>query len=382
MFAEAILSRQTETGLRRFDMRRDLRQLADLIDLAFESEIEAARSSIVAEMRRLSQAGPLLWLLDASYATLSPLMGGFVWMADGRLVGNVTLSAESGQRGLWTITNVAVLPGFRRHGIGRQLMEAALDEARHRGARTLVLEVQKDNAPAQQLYHELGFERYDTVAELRLPALHGPGQRRLSAALPPPLAGSIALRKRRPADWQKLYDFFQVVTPPAVQAIKPVLSQQYRMDIGLRLKRWLDHWMYRCQRSDWILEQAESRPQSRPAHPANPAGRSSGNAGRSTGPSGVGHQSGEGGKIGAVLQITGQYIDAPHRLQMDVRAECHGTVEDDLLALGLHRLKAFPDRDVVSTVAASYPQALEAFQRAGFQIVRILDQMVFWSSRA
>jgi ribosomal protein S18 acetylase RimI-like enzyme len=353
MFAEAILSRQTETGLRRFDMRRDLRQLADLIDLAFESEIEAARSSIVAEMRRLSQAGPLLWLLDASYATLSPLMGGFVWMADGRLVGNVTLSAESGQRGLWTITNVAVLPGFRRHGIGRQLMEAALDEARHRGARTLVLEVQKDNAPAQQLYHELGFERYDTVAELRLPALHGPGQRRLSAALPPPLAGSIALRKRRPADWQKLYEFFQVVTPPAVQAIKPVLSQNYRMDIGLRLNRWLDDLMYRCQRSDWILETEGSR---RPL--------------------------GEVREISAVLQITGQYTDAAHRLQMDVRPEYRGTVEDGFLAAGLHRLSGFPDRDVVSTASASYPQALEAFRRAGFQTVRILDQMVLWCSRA
>jgi hypothetical protein len=78
MFAEAILARRPDTGLRRFDMRRDLQQLADLIDLAFESEIEATRSSIVAEMRRLARAGPLLWLLDASYATLSPLMGGFV----------------------------------------------------------------------------------------------------------------------------------------------------------------------------------------------------------------------------------------------------------------------------------------------------------------
>jgi ribosomal protein S18 acetylase RimI-like enzyme len=338
MFAEAILARQPETGLRRFDMRRDLKQLADLIDLAFESEIEAARSSIVAEMRRLSRAGPLLWLLDASYATLSPLMGGFVWMADGRLVGNVTLSAESGQWGLWTITNVAVHPGFRGHGVGRQLMEAALDEARHRGARAVVLEVQAANAPAQQLYHELGFERYHTVAEVRLPASHGPRRPAIAAVGNPP----VALRKRRPGDWQQLSDFWQAVTPPEVQAIKPVPRQQYRMDVGLRLRWWLDDLAYRCQRSDWILER--------------------------------------GGDISAVLQITGQYTDAPHRLQLDSRPECHGTVEDDLMATGLHRLRGLPDRDVVSTVSAAYPQAVEAFRRAGFQTVRILDQMVFWCS--
>jgi ribosomal protein S18 acetylase RimI-like enzyme len=344
MFAEAILARQADTGLRRFDMRRDLRPLADLIDSAFESEIEAARSSIVAEMRRLSQAGPLLWLLDASYATLAPVMGGFVWMADGKLVGNVTLTAERGARGLWTISNVAVLPGFRRRGIARQLMEAALDEACRKGARAAVLEVQTDNEAAQQLYHKLDFEGYDTIAEMRLPALRGPGQRRLSAVLPAPSAGPVALRKRRPADWQKLYEFFRVITLPAVQAIRPVLPQQYRMDIGLRLKRWLDDWMYRCQRSDWVLERD--------------------------------------GEISAVLQVTGQYTDAPHRLQMDIGPEYRGILEDELLAAGLQRLVGFPDRDVVSTVESTPPQALEAFRRAGFQTLRILDQMVFWCSRA
>jgi ribosomal protein S18 acetylase RimI-like enzyme len=353
MFAEAILSRKPDSGLRRFEMRRDLQQLADLIDLAFESEIEAAHSSIVAEMRRLARAGPLLWLLDASYATLSPLMGGFVWIDDGRLVGNVTLSSENRLQGLWTISNVAVHPSFRHQGIGRRLMEAALDEACHRGAHAVVLEVQTQNAPGQRLYHGLGFELYDTVVELRLSALHRTGGRDPSAGLSPALAASVPVRKRRPADWQQLYEFFQVVTPPAVQAVKPVLPQNYRMDIGLRLNRWVDDLMYRCQRSDWILAEPGSR------HP--PA-----------------HQ---GGKIDAVLQIAGQYADAPHRLQMDVRAECQGTVEDELLAAGLRKLGGFPDRDVVSTVSASYLHALEAFRRVGFQTVRILDQMVFWCSR-
>jgi hypothetical protein len=116
------------------------------------------------------------------------------------------------------------------------------------------------------------------------------------------------------------------------------------MDIGLRLKRWLDDWMYRCQRSDWILERD--------------------------------------GEISAVLQVTGQYTDAPHRLQIDVGPEYHGILEDELVAAGLQRLVGCPDRDVVSTVESTPPQALEAFRRAGFQTLRILDQMVFRCSRA
>ena len=332
MIAEAILARKPAEGLRPFEMSRDLQQLADLIDLAFGSEIEATRSSIVAEMRRLAKAGPLLWLLDASYAALSPLMGGFVWIEGGRLVGNVTLSRENGQRGLWTITNVAVHPAFRRHGLARQLMEAALNETRDKGARGVLLEVQTNNEPAQQLYRGLGFGRYDTITEQSLP---GP---RISGQLH---GSSLCLRKRRPGDWRKLYDFFQAVTPAAVQAIKPVLSQQYRMDIGMRLNRWVDDLLYRCQRSDWILEQD--------------------------------------GEIGAVLQVTGQYTRAAHRLQVDVHPRRRGTIEDDLLATGLRQLSGFPERDVGSTVSAAHPQALEAFQRAGFRPIRVLDQMVLWN---
>ena len=329
MIAEAILARRPEQGPRPFNMRRDLQQLADLIDLAFAAEIEPSRSSIVAEMRRLAKAGPLLWLLDASYATLSPLMGGYVWIEHGKLVGNVTLSAESSQRGMWIITNVAVHPDFRGRGIARQLMAAALDEAHSNGAHSIVLEVQSENAPAQQLYRTLGFKRYDTITELRLAALRVSGQRH---------SPSPALRKRRPGDWQVLYDFFQAVTPLEVQAVKPVLSDHYRMDIGMRLSRWLDDLTYRRQKSDWILEQD--------------------------------------GKISAVLQITGQYSEAAHRLQLDVHPERRGAIEDALLAAALHALSAFAERDVFSTVSASHPQALDAFHRNGFQTVRILDQMV------
>jgi len=328
MLAEAILSRESKEGMRRFDMRRDLEPLADLIDTAFVAEAEPTRSPIVAEMRRLAKAGPLLWLLDASYAGLSPLMSGFVWISGNTLVGNVTLSPEGGHTGLWTVSNVAVHPGFRGQGIAHQLMQSALQEARRKGARIILLEVQTDNSPAQKLYRGLGFERYDAIAELRLPAL-----RRLD--LQPELA--VPLRKRSGRDWRKLYGFFAAVTPPAALAIRPIPPAHYRMDIGMRLERLLDDFAYRCQRSDWVCD--------------------------------------HDGEIAAVLQLTGQYGSAAHRLQMDVHPAHRGTLEHALLAAGLHKLQSFPEREVAATASTSHPQALEAFQRAGFRTVRILDQM-------
>lgn len=55
------------------------------------------------------------------------------------------------------VNNVAAHREFRRMGIGRALMQAAVDEARRRGARQVLLEVRASNKAAQLLYTELGF---------------------------------------------------------------------------------------------------------------------------------------------------------------------------------------------------------------------------------
>lgn len=55
------------------------------------------------------------------------------------------------------IQTIAVVPGARRHGLGRALMLALIGEARHRGATEVFLEVRADNPGAQTLYRALGF---------------------------------------------------------------------------------------------------------------------------------------------------------------------------------------------------------------------------------
>jgi ribosomal-protein-alanine N-acetyltransferase len=55
------------------------------------------------------------------------------------------------------VNNVASHQDYRRIGIGRSLMEAAIDEARRRGVVQVILEVRASNEAAQLLYRRLGF---------------------------------------------------------------------------------------------------------------------------------------------------------------------------------------------------------------------------------
>lgn len=55
------------------------------------------------------------------------------------------------------LMRIAVGLGSRRQGVGSQLLEAAQDAARARGAERLLLEVADDNEPALALYRRAGY---------------------------------------------------------------------------------------------------------------------------------------------------------------------------------------------------------------------------------
>lgn len=60
-----------------------------------------------------------------------------------------------------TLFNIAVDPAFQRRGLGRELLEAVIDEVEKRGVATLWLEVRASNAAAIALYESLGFNEAD-----------------------------------------------------------------------------------------------------------------------------------------------------------------------------------------------------------------------------
>ena len=57
------------------------------------------------------------------------------------------------------VTNVAVFPEFRRHGVGTALMNALLDYGHLHDLTFITLEVRPGNSAAISLYERLGFER-------------------------------------------------------------------------------------------------------------------------------------------------------------------------------------------------------------------------------
>jgi ribosomal-protein-alanine N-acetyltransferase len=82
------------------------------------------------------------------------------------------------------VLTVATLPGFRRRGLARALLAYAIDFARSRGARTVLLEVRRSNQAALDLYTAFGF----VTARIR-PRYYADNQEdaiEMTLVLPPP----------------------------------------------------------------------------------------------------------------------------------------------------------------------------------------------------
>ena len=75
---------------------------------------------------------------------------------DATVIGYVTVRL-SPQTGIGRIANLAVDPARQKRGIGRQLIEAALDCMRQHGMQVAKIETLEQNAVGQRFYPRLGF---------------------------------------------------------------------------------------------------------------------------------------------------------------------------------------------------------------------------------
>ncbi len=84
------------------------------------------------------------------------------WLAD-RLVGAIGCERDARVkvRHIGHVIGMMVRPELRGRGVGRELLEACIGEARRAsGLETLTLTVTAGNAPAVSLYESIGFVRY------------------------------------------------------------------------------------------------------------------------------------------------------------------------------------------------------------------------------
>jgi ribosomal protein S18 acetylase RimI-like enzyme len=89
-----------------------------------------------------------------------------VALSDGHILGISMLGVRPGH--CWS-TRLGVLPVKRRRGTGESLMRDNISMSRKLGADYVILEVIKDNEPAQKLFAKLGFRELRVLLILRRP---------------------------------------------------------------------------------------------------------------------------------------------------------------------------------------------------------------------
>ena len=149
-----------QDGVRPVNLRTDLRPLADLIELVFVDSMDTYGRSAVREMRYLSHLGYGLNLIARMNELALGISLGFVYVKDGKLIGNVSLYPANFPKELGEtciLANVGVHPDCQRRGIAHELMDASLMMIRKRGAARVILQVNFNNIPAQRLYERHGF---------------------------------------------------------------------------------------------------------------------------------------------------------------------------------------------------------------------------------
>lgn len=111
-------------------------------------------------LRRYFQVEPAdeSMLRDPDGEILRP--GGAVLFArlDGRIVGTCALIPFDGET--MELAKMAVAPDARRRGAGRRLAQAAIERARRKGARKIILFTSRRLAAANALYRNLGFKLF------------------------------------------------------------------------------------------------------------------------------------------------------------------------------------------------------------------------------
>lgn len=155
----ALIVPKTQGHLRAVDPRRDLLQIADLVELCFRDTLDSDGFNYLRQMRAIARNSQwLTWVYNmAEQASSSPVMG-FIWEEDGKLVGNASLiPIRPAGVNSFLIANVAVHPEYRGRGIGQILTAAAANYAKGRRMRSVWLQVRAENAPAVHIYDKLGF---------------------------------------------------------------------------------------------------------------------------------------------------------------------------------------------------------------------------------
>ncbi|MBK8022648.1 MAG: GNAT family N-acetyltransferase [Chloroflexi bacterium] len=224
---------RTANGLRPVNLRTDLGELADLIELAFADSMDSSGRAAIREMRALSSMGIARGILMGLNELAEGIGLGYVWVEDDRVVGNASIYPAHLPRGTarsWIIANVAVHPEYRGRGIATALMQSCLSAIRERSHVAhprAILQVVDPNPVALHLYETLGFQREGRFTYWRRSATAR------SAPLPDD-APRLYITRRRSSEWRAEYALAQRVRPTeggGVGWLRPLVPGLFRRNL-------------------------------------------------------------------------------------------------------------------------------------------------------
>lgn len=316
-----------ESGIRPFDIGRDLRPVAELIADAFTSELDPRGVAALREMRIMSHIGGLLKLLNRSTGEFDDIFNGFVWVEQGRVVGNVTVQRADREGNRWQIANVAVAPPFRGRGIAHRLMDRALEYIQTSDGRWAVLQVYSQNAVARRLYEHLEFEDVGGTTELRLdrlPAVNEPD------AVPNFRSFSSNL-------WQPLYELATNQLSGQAQWWRALRRSDFQPTFEEQVGEWLSRTIGHHHVHRRCIQTAR--------------------------------------RFEAALILTAQRWRGAHEIQFWVRPENYGRYESLLMQWMLATLQSYPRLPVDVKVSMEHTAAIDAFTEFGFRVQQTLITM-------
>lgn len=227
---------ETPSALRPVNARRDMAQLAELLQIAFRGRLDRPSLAMIKGMELFGHAGWIGWLLGHLFLPPAAYPQGFVWEKQGQIIGNASLMPVDQPDGRWVLANVAVHPDHRRAGIATRLVQTSLSHVVEQGGGEVVLQVDYDNRAAIGLYERLGFESHSTRTTWHRMADEPLAQ----------LADHPQVTRRSPDDWRPHWQLAVRVAPEGVIWPYPLRQDWFissRWD-GLRSATRTQHWVY------------------------------------------------------------------------------------------------------------------------------------------
>lgn len=312
------------SGLRPVDPLRDMSAIADLIQASFSDDLDQSGYAMLREMRMMGRLGAFLWHLGSWSSGLGTTLSGFVWVEEGRIVGNVTVSPSPHTSDRWIISNVAVAHEYRGRGIARGLMNAALEMISEAGGHIATLQVRDDNAVARYIYETMGFRVVCGTVYLHNDRI-----------LPPegPQPSDPRLCHLTGADAESAYRLARIATPSAVQAEWPVRRGHYRFGLDQLLSDQLCKLFGKVPALRLAVRDADS--------------------------------------LRAMVIVRSNCRNIP-QIEMIVHPDERGHFEQMLMACALHHVHQWGGRNAIAHHPTYHPEGVAAFIAAGFRVRRTL----------